>query len=144
MLALLLTLTIQAAPFPGAVQPDPVNYPTWWVPCSHPEAIARGLGCVEPEPVPDPCLHINPYADPEGAMRCVDGRPRRAFRLGHVYTRPEGQGRIYVAGSGQAPDGTPLLFALCLEAGGDCLFPGAVRALRANADAQGWTEEVTQ
>lgn len=53
--ALVLTMAAAAAaqPFPGAVQPDPTNHPTWWVPCSSAIAIERGLSCGQ-RPAPQP------------------------------------------------------------------------------------------
>jgi hypothetical protein len=77
------------APFPGAV-----NIDGGWVPCSHPIAIARGLGCGStPEPTPPPtpeeCAHVNPYTQMELAKRCQNQPPaplaEPTFQIGHVY-----------------------------------------------------------
>jgi hypothetical protein len=147
--ALLLVMALQAAPFPGAVQPDPVGNPTQWVPCSHPIAVARGLGCAPtPDAPPDPCVNVNPYTNPEEALRCVNRPPVKPFKLGRVYTRYDGAAaghtRLFIAAAGQSPEGVPLLFSICLEVGGSCLFRGEVKPLLAHAEAQGWTEEAPQ
>jgi hypothetical protein len=82
------------APFPGAV-----NIDGGWVPCSHPIAIARGLGCTStPAPQPPPpaptqldedCQNLNPYAEPEKAAECarrpLPGASTPVFLVGHVY-----------------------------------------------------------
>lgn len=100
MAPLALLLLLQAAPFPGAVLVD-----GGWVPCSHPIAIERGLGCTAtPQPPPPPqeddCLNVNPYADPDRAARCA-ARPPKAtppvvFAVGKRYYYGYPSAGVYV------------------------------------------------
>ena len=107
---LALSLALQSAPFPGAVQPDPIDHPDWWVPCSSSIAIERGLGCTAPTPAPVPtapapeplpvdCDPVpNPYLEPDRAARCAawtaerqPARPLPTFNVPTVYRDPYGR-----------------------------------------------------
>jgi hypothetical protein len=139
-IAFILAAAIQLSPIPGGVQPDPVNHPDWWVPCSHPIAVERGLCRVTPPP-PTP----GPFVP---------------FKVGRTYTRQEAPDqRLFIAGAGQSPEGLPLLFGLCVgpptvafvaplpasealvPAPPTCTAIGQVIAMVASAPTTGWVEE---
>lgn len=115
------------APFPGAVQPDPVHHPDQWVPCSHPIAITAGKGCAAPTPAPVPvaapvpaptqfdpdCQNLNPYADPDKAAECgrrpLPGASTPQFEVGGIYCLGYTQLRAVVIGLAKDPQGVQVV-----------------------------------
>ena len=63
--------------------------------------------------------------------------PKRSFWLGHRYTR--GTTDISIVGTGQAPKGVNVLFAMCNQLGDGCVYKGEIRMLLANAESTEWT-----
>jgi hypothetical protein len=122
------------APFPGAVQPDPINHPTQWVPCSHPLAIDAGRGCVATSPAPAP-------APPP--LDVAPGQPAPALRVGRAYRRTLDGARIYVLAIATNAQGIPVTLAQCLDIGRrpDCPLSGDAWVLPYPVRLDGWTVE---
>ncbi|MFI5224394.1 MAG: hypothetical protein ACHQX3_09185, partial [Nitrospirales bacterium] len=88
--------------FPGAVQPDAVNHPDWWVPCNHPQAEQAGLSCTPPPrlyttakpsvavPSEDEYVTILPYGPGSAPQQYMVRTANRAMWLqsGKVYRHP--------------------------------------------------------
>ena len=122
MIAFLLAAAVTAAQPCTTVQPSPafVCVNGGWLPPGHPNI---------PAPVGEPPVPPAPPIDQPA--------PRRAFWVGHRYTR--GTTDVRIVGTGQLPEGVAVLFALCNEEGDGCFFKGMVRMFLANADSTGWT-----
>jgi hypothetical protein len=114
----------QGAPFPGAV-----NIDGGWVPCSHPIAVARGLGCTAPTPAPVPVPaqsptgeapvcdpQPNPYAEPHRAAACSawdathqTRPPLPTFGVREVYRDHYDVFRVVVLGVTSSLEGVPVV-----------------------------------
>lgn len=107
-------------------QPGPIAGQSWvchnggWLP----PALAPTPAPLPPAPAPAPPTFDQP-------------QPKRAFFLGHRYTR--GTTDVRIVGSGQMPGGVSVLFALCNEEGDGCFYQGMIRSFLANADSSDWT-----
>lgn len=119
MIAFLLAAAVTAAQPCTTVQPGPdwVCRDGGWIPANQ-----------VPAPVAEPPVPPAPPIDQPA--------PRRAFWVGHRYTR--GTTDVRIVGAGQLPEGVAVLFALCNEEGDGCFFKGMVRMFLANADSTGW------
>jgi hypothetical protein len=147
MFALVLAAALQsAAPFPGAV-----NIDGGWVPCSHPIAVSRGLGCSSspapvpvPAPVPTPAAGApdcdprpNPYLEPERAAACSawdaehqPAPPVPTYVVGAVYRDAYDVTRIRVLSVTTSLEGVPVVTGEVVKGA-----VGAVLAFRADAPA---------
>jgi hypothetical protein len=126
MITLLLAAQLVTAPPPPAcksVQPSPafVCVDGGWLPPGHPNIPAPAATLPPTYPPPS----TDPYA------------PR--FRVGRRYVR--GTAHVFISAAGQLPDGTPVLFAFCVQAGDGCFTPGYVRLFPIGANAADWNEQ---
>jgi hypothetical protein len=119
MLAFLVAAQLATATPCPSVQPSPafVCHNGGWLPPGHPL-----LPQAEPAPAP------SPSGEPFG--------PR--FKVGRHYVR--GTTDLFIGGTGQLVDGTPVLFAVCQSLGDGCYAVGYVRMLPANATSHDFTE----
>jgi hypothetical protein len=121
MIAFLLAAAVSASTPCTTVQPSPafVCHGGQWLPPGHP-LIPPPVATPPPAPVPPPSTSTP------------------VFRVGRRYVRSSTD--LFIAGTGQLPDGTPVLFATCLAVGDNCFSVGYVRMLPAYANAVDWTE----
>lgn len=120
MTAFLLAVQLATAAVPcHTVQPGPqwVCQAGGWLPPGHPDL------------APPPAPQTPPDTPPQ---------PKRAFWLGHRYTR--GTTDVRIIGAGQLPEGVPVVFALCDTEGDGCFFAGMVRMFLANTESSDWTD----
>lgn len=96
-----------------------------YLPPGHP-----GIPAVIAPPVQDPPV----VPDPRAAAS--------TFKLGRTYQRDASGVVVFVAGAGQMSDGVAVTFLACQSVSTEdhCWYPGAVRAILANATSLGWTE----
>lgn len=92
----------------------------------------NGLGWVIADATPAPSATPTPSlpAAPSG----------QALRVGRVYVFSATGARVFVAGIGQLPGGSPVLFAVCMRAAEGCPGPGSAWMLPANTDAAAFAE----
>ena len=119
MIAFLLAAAVTASQPCTTVQPSPafVCVNGGWLPPGHP-----GIPKVDPPP---------PVVDPT------------RFRVGRRYVRTYESAAptdLFIAGTGQLPDGNTVLFATCLAVGDGCFAVNYVRVIPANANANDFTE----
>ncbi len=115
-------------------------------------AVAAALTCTTPRPGPDwvcvaggwlppghPSVPVTAPAPPPPHQPTPDV----PFKIGRRYWRNASGANptdIYIAGAGQLPDGTSVLFAMCRALGDGCYEVGQVRLFLANATAADWED----
>ncbi len=106
--------------------------------------------CTTVQPGPDwVCLNggwrpANQVPNPPGTDIPKPNQPTPdvPFRVGRRYWRSASGNPtdVYIAGAGQLPDGTTVLFAVCRSVGDVCFEAGAVRMFLTNATAKEWQD----
>lgn len=118
MIAFLLAAQLATTPACTTVQPSPafICQDGGWLPPGHPSIKA-------PQPTLPP---VDPNEPPYG----------QRFRVGRRYVR--GTSDVFIAGTGQLPDGLNVLFAICQQVGDSCFAVGYVRLFPIGLNAADW------